>query len=148
MSEERRKILEMLTAGTITTDEAERLLEALGSNTNTTETSDDSEPATAKAKPQYLHVKVDAEPGSGGRHGGRETVNIKVPLALLRAGVKLTSLIPEQARTKVFGHFRDKGMQFDLKDLDAEKLEALVVALSETSIDIESGKEKVKVYCA
>jgi len=146
MSEERRKILEMLAAGTITPDEAERLLEALGNKPNTTQTSDDAEPA--KAKPKYLHVKVDAESGSGSRHGGRENVNIKIPLALLRAGVKLTSLIPEQARAHVSGHFEDKGMNFDLKDLDAKKLEALVVALSETSIDIESDKEKVKVYCA
>jgi hypothetical protein len=146
MSEERRKILEMLAAGTITPDEAERLLEALGTNSNATETIDDTEPA--KGKPKYLHVKVDADPGGDSCCGGRENVNIKIPLALLRAGVKLTSLIPEKARAHVSGHFEDHGINFDLKELDAEKLEALVKALSETSIDIESDKEKVKVYCA
>jgi len=105
MNENRRQILEMLAAGKITADEAERLIVAL-----------EKEPPAAagagaaagsKPRPKYLRVVVEDETGSGsiasgisGGSAGRgpTKVNVRVPMQLLRAGVKLAALIPPQAQ--------------------------------------------------
>ena len=61
----------------------------------------------AKSRAKYLRVQVDAEDGSGnsgkgnGRHEGPTKVNVRVPMQLLRAGVKLASLIPAQRASGV-----------------------------------------------
>jgi len=143
MSDEKRKILEMLAEGKISTDDAERLLAALGEKAPGA--TDGPEGNEDVKRPKYLFVQVD---GDGSSHGGRENVNIKIPLGLLRAGMKFKSLIPEKARTKVNAHLGEHGIDFDLNDMDAEKLEVFLKALTETSIDIDSNKETVKIYCA
>lgn len=144
MSEEKRKILDMLAEGKISTDDAERLLAALGERSEGPSYSDEDTLAGDK-RPKYLFVQVDGDCSS---HGGRENVNIKIPLGLLRAGMKFKSLIPEKARAKVNAHLGEHGVDFDLNDLDAEKLDVLLKALTETSIDIDSNKESVKIFCA
>ncbi len=74
MSEERKKVLEMLATGKITAEEAEKLLDKL-SNAATNSPAG-TEPNTANAahgatRPKYLRVVVDQP--------GREQVNMRVP---------------------------------------------------------------------
>ena len=67
---------------------------------------------------------------------------------LLKAGMKLGSLVPEHTRNKFNSHFYDHGLNIDLNDLDAEKIDSLIQALTEGSIDIDSEKEKVRIFCS
>jgi len=135
MGEEQRKILDMLAEGKITAEDAERLLSALSSR-NTAEGASDS---AGKAKPKYLRVVVD---GAGG-----ENVNIRVPLALLRSGIKLHALLPEEARDQVDRKLKDKGINLNLGKGGAA-LDDLTDALSELSVDIDGDEgEKVRVFC-
>jgi hypothetical protein len=60
--------------------------------------------------------------------------------------MKLTSLIPGNASNKVNEALREKGIDFDLRNLKTEDLEELVDALSELEVDVQDGKEKVRVY--
>jgi len=92
MSEERRKILEMLQEGKISVDEAERLLSALSSPEV-----EERESPSEKGKLKYLRILVEPGPGSE----EKERVNVRVPLKLIRAGLKLASFIPKHAQTKV-----------------------------------------------
>lgn len=85
MNEQRKDILDMLAEGKITADEAEQLIAALDRSRPANATSSDVRPAAA---PKYLRVEVDTmEGGEPGR------VNVRVPLQLLRAGVRLAALI-------------------------------------------------------
>lgn len=153
MSAERKKILEMLAAGRITADEADRLLAALEGATapkaEAAGTADGAPSVTPKGsgkKPKYLCVKVHAKPGSA-HHGRHDNVDIRVPLMLLKAGVKLGSLVPDHTKSKFASHLQDHGIGFDVNNLDAEKLEALIEALTETSIDVDDGEESVRICC-
>jgi hypothetical protein len=67
-------------------------------------------------------------------------------MALIRAGVKLTSLIPHDAADKVDTTLKDKGIDFSLRNIKDEDLEQLVEALSDLEVDIEGGREKVRIY--
>ena len=139
MSEDRLRILNMLANGKITAEEAERLIAAL-------ETSG-APPRSDRAGPKYLRVQVWKDDEDRAREP--RTVNIRVPLQLLRAGVKLPGLLPPKARDKLAEAMSRKGVGFDPAQLKAENLEAFIATLSDVAIDIDAddGKSKVKVSC-
>jgi hypothetical protein len=111
MNEDRRKILEMLATGKITADEADRLLAAM--ETGPADSSAAGAAASGpKRKPQFLRVLVEDE----GRKGPVK-VNVRVPMQLLRAGVRLASLIPPEARDRVNSQLRREGVPFDLNQV-------------------------------
>ena len=139
MSENRRQILEMLAAGKITADEAERLLTAV-------ERTPDAATAVAARRNdpvKYLRVVVDAID----EHDGPTKVNVKVPMQLLRAGVKLTSIIPPRARTEVNSALAKEGIDIDIGKLTPESLEEIVEQLRDLTVDVDNEKAKVRVFC-
>jgi len=136
MAENKKRILEMVAEKKITVDEAIRLLELV----DKPETS-----STTKKTPRYLRIVIN--PSTEGRaEADVERVNIRVPLALIRAGVKLTSLVPTDVANKVDSALREKGIDFNLRNLKEEDIEQLVEALSDLEVDIEAGRGKVNIY--
>ena len=144
-NESRRKILEMLAEKKISVDDAYRLLNTIDSAESGRESASKAGTA-AKAKPKYLRVTVLPDPEH--EHSQNvDRVNIRVPMSLIRAGIKLTSLIPPEARDKVNGALREKGIGFDVRNMKPEDLEELIGALSDLEVDVVSAKgEKVKVF--
>jgi hypothetical protein len=143
MTENRRQILEMLAAGKITADEAERLMSALYSGGNGDPRATTGDAPTAKPRPKYLRVMVHDQ----SRDDSPTEVNVRIPMQLLRAGVRLASLIPVQARDQVNDALKEKGMQIDLSQIKPENLEELVDQLSELTVDVDDKHAKVRVFC-
>jgi hypothetical protein len=142
MSENRTRILEMLAENKITVDEAERLLAVAGSEEKT-ETPYTPVNTTNNKVPKFLRVVVEPGPGEGAEDVDK--VNVRVPMNLIRAGMKLTSLIPPQASDKMTEAMREKGVDFDLRNMKPEDLEELINALSDLEVDVD-GKTKVRVF--
>ncbi len=121
-------------------EEAERLLSLVdqpaGADTGGTENSEVRKPA-----PKYLRVVI-----GNGDDPQSEHVNIRVPMGLIRAGVKLASVLPSNATSKVNEKLKEKGVDIDLGKIKAEDLENLVDSLSDLEVDIQDGKEKVRIY--
>jgi len=140
MSEERRKILEMLSQGKIDVDEAEKLLAAISEPSSESEKGDKPEKENF---PKYLRVVV--EPGPESVKG--EKVNIRVPFSLLRAGIKLASLVPVDVQGKVNEHLKEKGVNIDLSNITSENLEELLVHLNDLTVNVDSKEEKVRIFC-
>jgi hypothetical protein len=135
MSQEKKRILEMLSQKKITVDEAERLLNAVNSP--------ESESASSKkANPRYLRVSV--EPTGAKTEGDR--VNVRIPMNLIRAGLKWASLIPKEAQSKVEGALREKGIDMDFNKLKPEDLEELILNLNDLQVEVD-GQDKVRVFC-
>ena len=155
MSENRKQILEMLAAGKITADEAERLLAALEPEM-TAPTGAGGGPAAngarvtgTKPQPKYLRVQVEADESMTGMKG-QTTVNVRVPMQLLRAGVRLAGLIPKQAHDQLDEAFTRHGVPITLSQIKPENLEELIDHLGDLTVDVD-GKDgnttKVKVFC-
>ncbi len=132
MNEHRREILQMLSEGKITTDEAERLLAALGKEQPASEEG-------AARRPKYLRVAVENE--------GDTKVNVRVPMQLLRAGVRLASLIPPQARARVNEAMLERGVTIDLTQIKPENLEELIDQLGDMTVDVDNEDVRVRVFC-
>jgi SHOCT-like domain len=135
MSRERTKILQMVADGTITPEDAEKLLARLDSPGPTTATMAGSGPEDGDAKSgplKYLRVVVD----------GSDRVNIRVPIGLVRTGIKLTTLIPRQAGE----HLKEHGVDLSrFNNLDGEEL---MEALRELKVDVDTKDgDVIRVFC-
>jgi SHOCT-like protein len=142
MNEQRRQILQMLAEGMITSAEAEQLIDALERE------QPESPPGVAsrpKPRPKYLRVLVSSEDNFGG--DGPSRVNVRVPLQLLRAGVRLTSLIPPQALSKVNVELNNSGVPIDLTQLKPQHIEELIEQLDDITVDVDQPDAKVQVFC-
>jgi len=139
---ERKQILDMLAAGTISPEEAERLLDKIGSKESVTaEMPGNSDEFRASADdsvksgiPNFLRVLVNSKDG--------ETVNIRIPIALIRTGIKLGAMLPDEAKVKL----NEKGV--DLSQFQGLDQEELLEALKTLSIDVDSSDgDVVKIFC-
>ncbi|GAB3156536.1 hypothetical protein GCM10027290_54520 [Micromonospora sonneratiae] len=142
MNEQRRQILQMLAEGKITADEAERLIDAVERE------QPESPPGATfrpKPRPKYLRVVVNSEDDTSS--DGPARVNVRVPLQLLRAGVRLTSLIPPQALAKVNDELNKSGVPIDLTQLKPQHIEELIEQLDDLTIDVDQPDTKVQVFC-
>jgi D-serine deaminase-like pyridoxal phosphate-dependent protein len=135
MNDNRRQILDMLAQGKITAEEAERLIAALERTGATVMTESD--------KVKYLRVLVD----TNDPHDGPTKVNVRVPMQLLRAGVRLTGVIPASAREEVNNALRKEGIVFDINNVTPQNLEELVEQLRELTVDVDNENTKVRVFC-
>jgi hypothetical protein len=157
MTEHRRQILEMLAAGKINADEAEKLLAAIEPDTTATAAeftgrfagSDAAQEPTVKTRTKYLRVLVEADEEMTGMKGPT-TVNVRVPLQLLRAGVRLASLIPLQAHDELDRALSRHGVPLTLSQIKPENLEELIDHLEDLTVDVDGkqdNKTKVRVFC-
>jgi hypothetical protein len=145
MGDDRSRILDLLAAGKITAEEAGRLLDALETNAGQPAGAETREGTGVKtvesAIPKFIYVKVHSVKG--------DNVNVKIPLALVRAGLKLTSLIPPQAANQINKSMAEKGMSFDLSSIKPEDLEEVIEALREMEVNVDAvNGDVVRVYAA
>lgn len=132
MNNPRMKILEMLAEGKINADEASALLEKI----NISEKVDPAKPVETEPgarSPRYLRVVVDSSDG--------DKINVKVPMSLIRTGIKLSALMPEDAADAV----KEQGIDLSaLKDLPTDEL---IDALRELEVNVDSADgDTIKVF--
>ncbi len=137
MDESRKKILEMLSEGKINVEEATALLEKVStpSESVTAAFADDGSTGSTSASgsPRFLRVVVDS--------AGGDKVNVRVPLSLIRTGIKLGALMPREAADAVSEH------GFDLSALAELDTDELVEALKELTVDVDSaGGDTVRIF--
>jgi len=141
MREERKRILTMLAEGKISAQEAEELIDAIGKQGGSGQQSGEDETARSKAKnAKYIYVKVLSSEN--------DNVDVRVPLGLIRAGMRLTSLIPPQAVERINSAMREKGMSFDFNNIKPDDIEELVKNIADTEVNVKSKNgDTVKVFC-
>jgi hypothetical protein len=133
MSRERMKILQMVAEGAITPEEGEKLLSRLDpAATSKAPAVRELGAGDRKAALKYLRVVVD----------GSDKVNIRVPIGLIRTGIKLTTLIPLHASEHLSEHGIDLA-QFN--NLDGDEL---MEALRDLKVEVDSGDgDVIRVFC-
>ncbi len=135
MAESRKKILAMLSERKISLDEASMLLEKLcvGSDEPSPEVQPAREAREAPKTLRYLRVVVDSSDG--------DKVNVRIPLSLIKTGIKLGALMPKDAADAM----SEKGI--DLSSLSKLDENELVEILSELKVDVESSDgETVQIF--
>ncbi len=168
MSEETRRVLDLLAQGKITVDEADRLLAAIRPvSTGSAATGAAGKgAATGEApSPKYLRItvtKTRSWPGDDGEHAGRarmwpghmggrsREVTLRVPVALVRNGIRLGAMIPGLGGAGLQARLRERGVDVDLSKIDVDTIDQLVGEFGEMNIDVVSGrggKAQVRITC-
>ncbi|HKW89772.1 MAG TPA: hypothetical protein VJN21_13570 [Candidatus Acidoferrales bacterium] len=145
MSAETKKVLELLAAGKISAEDAERLLDKLSASSSSTDsggragsaeasaTEGTGDPAKAK-KARYLRIQVEQP--------GKENVNMRVPLSFVRGG-QLLSILPQRLTERLQEHGLGVGA-FKFSKLNDPEFQG---ALDELNIDIDKGDgKKVRIF--
>ncbi len=96
-----------------------------------------------KPRPKYLRVVVIDN--SAGDEPSR--VNVRIPLQLLRAGVRLASLIPPLASPRSTRNSTSQWYPIDLTELKPQQLEELIDQLDDFTVDVDDSDSKVQVFC-
>jgi hypothetical protein len=141
MSDETRRVLDLLAQGRVTVDEAHQLLKAL---TDQSAPAPDAAPtvdANEAPKPRYMRIQVH-KPAREGREA--KDVNIRVPMAMVRGGMKLGTMIPGW-RNHMNTHLRERGIDVDLAKMDPAAIESLLNDLGEMNIDVHQTGEQVRI---
>ncbi|HEX6464711.1 MAG TPA: hypothetical protein VFZ98_09670 [Vicinamibacterales bacterium] len=152
MTDERRRILELLSQQKISVDEAQQLLNAVPPTARAAEAGE------AGTKPKYfriaIHRKAAGWPGDcdfgGAKHWQRawqrdKDVNIRVPITLVRSGLRLGAMIPGLADDRMKARVRVRGVDVDLSKLDPAMLESMLDELGELNIDLDSGRAQIRI---
>jgi hypothetical protein len=131
MSEETRKVLEMVSQGKVSVQEAEQLLQAV------TGAADEKKP-----EPRYFRILVN-KPAREGKKA--EAVNIRVPITVVRGGLRLGALFPGMLGKKKIQ--LDNGLELDLSKVTYTDLEAMIKDIGELSVDVDGGDAQVRIRC-
>lgn len=135
MSLETRKILDMLAEGKISAADAEKLLNKVSGGAATDAQPGSAPGQEARPRPRFLRVTLD-EPD-------RKQVNVRVPLALARAGLSMWSVLPANVADKL----RERGIDLDqIRNGMGTPESAELFKQLDVDVDIGDGK-KVHVFC-
>ena len=133
MSEETRKVLEMLSNGKVSVLEAEQLLRAVAAPGAAAE--------EKKSEPKYFRILVN-KPAREGKKA--EAVNIRVPMTVVRGGLRLGALFPGMLGKKKIQ--LDNGTELDLSKVTYTDLEAMIKDIGELTVDVD-GDAQVRIRC-
>jgi hypothetical protein len=143
MSAETKKVLEMLAAGKISTEDAERLLDKLSGGTAQADAANSQAASGASPdaggsiphtrRPRFLHIKVQ-------RPDGRDS-DVRVPLGAVRCGRHWTAFLPLRVAEKLSEY------GIDFSSLDAMSEPEFQAAIHRMNIHIQSHNGKnVHIY--
>jgi hypothetical protein len=137
MSEEGRQVLEMLSEGKINVQEAEQLLQAV-----TPPQDGGSDKSDRKVEPRYFRILVNKPAREGKR---AEAVNIRVPMTVVRGGLRLGALFPRMLGDKKIQ--LHNGAELDLSKITYADLEALIKDIGELTVDVDGDDAQVRIRC-
>src|SRR3989442_310945 len=80
-------------------------------------------------------------------HRGEKDVKIRVPMAIMRGGMRLGAIIPGFGGERMQARLREQGIDLDLSKLDPAAIETMLKDLGEMNIDIDSGNAQVRITC-
>jgi hypothetical protein len=141
MSDDTRRILDLLAQGKISVDDAHKLITAIGGR------SDAPADAPGDAPPPKMRYLMIAVHKPANEHRAEKDVKIRVPMAVVRGGMRLGAIIPGFGGERVQAHLRERGIDVDLSKLDPAMIESMLTDLGEMNIDIDSGKAQVRITC-
>ena len=142
MSAETKKVLEMLAAGKVSAEDAERLLDKLSGAAQTDSVNSPSaEPNATSApgniptmkRPRFLRIQV--------QRPGRDDVDVRVPLSSMRGGRHWMAFLP----LRVAERLSEYGIDFGC--LDTMSDQEFQAALDRINVDIQQRNGKhVRIY--
>ena len=151
MSDERRRVLDLLAQGKITVDEADELLKTLGANA-TREAGAAPQADAATSDPQRTRwVRINVHKLANDDRTEKD-VNIRVPIAVVKGGMRLGAIIATFAGEKAAKQMKERGLDLDLSTINGDlsrmngaEFDVFMKSLDDMNIEIDDGRSQVRI---
>jgi hypothetical protein len=147
-TDDTRRILDMLQEGKITVDEADRLLKAIGTDRPAAPQSAEAA-ADGRDRVRWIRINIHKHAMEGQR---AKDVNIRVPIGVVRGGMRLGAIIGTLAGNKAARQMKAEGHDIDLAKISSDlsqmngpEFDEFLRSLNETNIEIDDGKAQVRI---
>ena len=148
-TDDTRRILDMLSQGKITIDDADRLIKAVG-NPRSAETGTTEHPSDSRATPRWFRINI-RKPPKDAAHAPKD-VNIRVPIAVVKGGMRLGAIIATFAGEKAAQRMKERGLDLDLSTINGDlsrmngaEFDTFMKSLDDMNIEIDDGKSQVRI---
>src|SRR5713226_2086125 len=149
-TDDTRRILDMLSQGKITVDEADRLVKAVTADRPAETATADT--ATDGQRVRWLRINIH-RPAKDQTHTPKD-VNIRVPIAVVKGGMRLGAIIATFAGEKAAQRMKDRGLDLDLSTINGDlsrmngaEFETFLKSLDDMNIEVDDGKSQVRITC-
>jgi hypothetical protein len=148
-SDDTRRILDMLAQGKVTVDEADRLIKTIGGQRAAEAGSGDT-PSDGKAGVRWFRINI-RKPAKDQAHQPKD-VNIRVPIAVVKGGMRLGAIIATFAGEKAAQRMKERGLDLDLRTINGDlsrmngaEFDTFMKSLDDMNIEIDDGKSQVRI---
>jgi hypothetical protein len=150
-TDDTRRILDLLAQGKVTVDEADQLLKAVGAATAPGPVGDAPAGDAGVPRPRWIRINV-RKPANENRKA--KDVNIRVPVAVMKGGIRLGAIIASFAGEKAAQRMRERGMDLDLAKISGDlskmngpEFDQFLKTLDDVNIEVDDGKAQVRITC-
>jgi hypothetical protein len=148
-TDDTRRILDMLSQAKITVDEADRLIKAISAERPADAATAD--PASDCRPPvRWFRINIH-KPAKDEAHKPKD-VNIRVPIAVVKGGMRLGAIIATFAGEKAAQRMKARGLDLDLSTINGDlsrmngaEFDAFMRSLDEMNIEIDDGRSQVRI---
>src|SRR4249920_2458674 len=115
-TDDTRRILEMLSQGKITVDDADRLIQAVSADRAVAVPADTA--ADARPRARWFRINIH-KPAKDDAHQPKD-VNIRVPIAVAKGGMRLGAIIATFAGEKAAQRMKARGLDLDFSAINGD----------------------------
>ena len=144
-----RRVLDMLSQAKISIDDADRLIKAMRmerpADSATTDQAADSRPPV-----RWFRINIH-KPAKDEAHKPKD-VNIRVPIAVVKGGMRLGAIIATFAGEKAAQRMKERGLDLDLSTINGDlsrmngaEFDTFMKSLDDMNIEIDDGKSQVRI---
>jgi hypothetical protein len=148
-TDDTRRILDMLSQGKITVDEADRLIKAVSAD-RPSETAAADTSTDGKRRARWFRINIQKPVKD--ETGGPKNVNIRVPIAVVKGGMRLGAIIATFAGEKAAQRMKARGLDLDLSAINGDlsrmngaEFDAFMKSLDDMNIEVDDGKSQVRI---
>ena len=147
-TDDTRRVLDLLQDGKITVDEADRLLKALTAH-RPPETAAADTATEGGERVRWIRINIQKSGNDGHK---AKNVNIRVPIAVVKGGMRLGAIIGTFAGEKAARQMKAQGLDIDLAKISSDlsqmngpEFDEFLRSLNEANIEIDDGKSQVRI---
>jgi hypothetical protein len=148
-TDDTRRILDMLSQGKITVDEADRLIKAMSADPPA-ETATADTVTDGRRRPRWFRINIH-KPAKDQTHRPKD-VNIRVPITVVKGGMRLGAIIATFAGEKAAQRMKERGLDLDLSTINGDlsrmngaDFDTFLKSLDDMNIEIDDGKSQVRI---
>jgi hypothetical protein len=149
-TDDTRRVLDLVAQGKLTVDEADRLIKALSADPPP-ETAAPAEDTATDGRERVRWIRINIQKPANDGHKAKN-VNIRVPIAVVKGGMRLGAIIGTFAGDKAARRMKAQGLDIDLAKISSDlsqmngpEFDEFLRSLNETNIEIDDGKSQVRI---